>query len=30
MTLAQFVADTLVVTDYLRERFATDRIYLMA
>ena len=30
MTLEQFVADTLAVTDYLRGRFATDRIYLMA
>ena len=29
MTLEQFVADTLEVTDYLRRRFGRDRIYLM-
>lgn len=28
-TLDQLVADTLAVTDYLRSRFGTDRIYLM-
>lgn len=29
MTVAQLVDDTLAVTDYLRERFGQDRIYLM-
>ena len=29
LTLEGAVADTLVVTDYLRERFAQDRIYLV-
>jgi pimeloyl-ACP methyl ester carboxylesterase len=29
MTVAQFVADTLAVTDYLRERFGQDKIYLL-
>jgi pimeloyl-ACP methyl ester carboxylesterase len=30
MTLEQFVADTLSVTDYLRNRFSQEKIYLMA
>ena len=30
MTLGQFVADTLSVTDYLRNRFSKEKIYLMA
>jgi pimeloyl-ACP methyl ester carboxylesterase len=30
MTLEQFIADTLSVTNYLRERFGKDKIYLMA
>jgi len=30
MTSEQFIADTVTVTDHLRERFGTDRIYLMA
>ena len=30
MTLEQFVADTLSVTDYLRNRFNQEKIYLMA
>ena len=30
MTLEQFVADTLSVTDYLRNRFSKEKIYLMA
>jgi pimeloyl-ACP methyl ester carboxylesterase len=30
LTCEQFIADTLAVTDYLRGRFRTDRIYLMA
>jgi pimeloyl-ACP methyl ester carboxylesterase len=30
MTLEQFIADTLAVTDYLRNRFGKDKIYLMA
>jgi esterase/lipase superfamily enzyme len=30
MTLEQFIADTLSVTDYLRERFSKEKIYLMA
>jgi pimeloyl-ACP methyl ester carboxylesterase len=30
MTLEQFVADTLSVTDYLRDRFSKEKIYLMA
>lgn len=29
LTLEQFVADTLAVTNYLRHRFGQDRIYLM-
>ncbi len=29
MTVEQFVADTLAVTDYLRERFHQDKIYLL-
>jgi pimeloyl-ACP methyl ester carboxylesterase len=29
MTVEQFIADTLAVTDYLRERFNHDRIYLL-
>jgi pimeloyl-ACP methyl ester carboxylesterase len=29
MTVEQFIDDTLAVTDHLRERFATDRIYLL-
>lgn len=30
MTLEQFIADTLSVTDYLRNRFSKEKIYLMA
>lgn len=30
MTTEQFVDDTIVVTNYLRERFGQDKIYLMA
>jgi pimeloyl-ACP methyl ester carboxylesterase len=30
MTLDQFIADTLSVTDYLRNRFGKEKIYLMA
>jgi pimeloyl-ACP methyl ester carboxylesterase len=30
MTVEQFIADTLSVTDYLRNRFAKEKIYLMA
>jgi pimeloyl-ACP methyl ester carboxylesterase len=30
MTAEQFIADTLAVTDYLRDRFGKDKIYLMA
>lgn len=30
MTSEQFIADTLSVTDYLRNRFGKDRIYLLA
>lgn len=30
MTAEQFIADTLAVTDYLRHRFGTEKIYLMA
>jgi pimeloyl-ACP methyl ester carboxylesterase len=30
ITSEQLIADTLTVTDYLRERFGTDKIYLMA
>ena len=30
MTLEQFIADTLSVTDYLRGRFGKEKIYLMA
>jgi pimeloyl-ACP methyl ester carboxylesterase len=30
MTLEQFIADTLSVTDYLRNRFSKQKIYLMA
>ena len=30
MTLEQFIADTLTVTDYLRNRFSKEKIYLMA
>ncbi len=30
MTLEQFIADTLAVTDYLRNRFGKEKIYLMA
>jgi pimeloyl-ACP methyl ester carboxylesterase len=30
MTLEQFIADTLAVTDYLRNRFSKQKIYLMA
>ena len=30
MTAEQFVADTIEVTNYLRERFGQDKIYLMA
>lgn len=30
ITSEQLIADTLAVTDYLRERFGTDKIYLMA
>jgi pimeloyl-ACP methyl ester carboxylesterase len=29
MTVEQFIADTLAVTDYLRERFDQDKIYLL-
>jgi pimeloyl-ACP methyl ester carboxylesterase len=29
MTIEQFVSDTLAVTDYLRQRFGRDRIYLL-
>jgi pimeloyl-ACP methyl ester carboxylesterase len=30
MTMEQFIADTLGVTDYLRNRFGKEKIYLMA
>jgi pimeloyl-ACP methyl ester carboxylesterase len=30
MTVEQFIADTLSVTDYLRNRFSREKIYLMA
>jgi pimeloyl-ACP methyl ester carboxylesterase len=30
MTLEQFISDTLSVTDYLRNRFSKEKIYLMA
>ena len=30
MTSAQFIADTLSVTNYLRHRFGIEKIYLMA
>ena len=30
MTTEQFIADTLAVTDHLRERFHQDRIYVLA
>jgi len=30
MTLQQFIADTLSVTDYLRNRFGKEKVYLMA
>ena len=30
MTSEQFIADTLSVTSYLRNRFGTEKIYLMA
>jgi len=30
MTLEQFIADTLSVSDYLRNRFSQEKIYLMA
>ncbi|MEX5298330.1 alpha/beta hydrolase [Kocuria sp. CPCC 205292] len=30
ITSEQLIADTLTVTDYLRQRFGTDKIYLMA
>jgi len=30
MTAEQFIADTLAVTNYLRERFGKEKIYLMA
>lgn len=30
MTLQQFIADTVSVTNYLRNRFGTEKIYLMA
>jgi pimeloyl-ACP methyl ester carboxylesterase len=30
MTIEQFISDTMVVTDYLRERFGAEKIYLMA
>ena len=30
MTMEQFIADTLSVTDYLRDRFGKEKIYLMA
>jgi pimeloyl-ACP methyl ester carboxylesterase len=29
-TSEQFIADALTATDYLRDRFGTDRVYLMA
>jgi pimeloyl-ACP methyl ester carboxylesterase len=29
MTVEQFIADTLAVTDYLRERFDQDKVYLL-
>ena len=29
MTIEQFIVDTLAVTDYLRQRFRQDRIYLL-
>ncbi len=29
MTVEQFIADTLAVTDYLRDRFGKEKIYLM-
>ena len=29
MTIEQFITDTLAVTDYLRDRFHQDRIYLL-
>lgn len=29
MTLAQLIADTIAVTEYLRERFGQDKIYLL-
>jgi pimeloyl-ACP methyl ester carboxylesterase len=29
MTVKQFISDTLAVTDYLRERFQQDKIYLL-
>lgn len=29
MTIEQFIADTVAVTDHLRERFGADRIYLL-
>ncbi|MGS0688354.1 alpha/beta fold hydrolase [Nakamurella sp. GG22] len=29
MTIEQFIADTIAVTDYLRDRFRQDRIYLL-
>ena len=30
MTSEQFIADTLSVTDHLRNRFGKEKIYLMA
>ncbi len=30
MTIEQFMADTLAVTDYLRTRFGVEKVYLMA
>jgi pimeloyl-ACP methyl ester carboxylesterase len=30
MTLKQFIADTLSVTEYLRNRFGKNKLYLMA
>jgi pimeloyl-ACP methyl ester carboxylesterase len=30
ITLEQYLADTLAVTDYLRERFGQEKVYLMA
>jgi pimeloyl-ACP methyl ester carboxylesterase len=30
MTTGQFIADTLTVTDYLRDRFGQQKVYLMA